>query len=51
MEELDRLYEERSSIQVALDEFSDDDDYCAEMYEWLDYIQGEIDRIEELNKK
>jgi hypothetical protein len=47
MNELDKLYEERDSIQRAIDDFEDDEDYCAEMYEELDYIQSEIDDIEE----
>ena len=47
MDELDKLYEERNNIQQAIDDFSDDADYCMEMFEWLDYLQGEIDVLEE----
>lgn len=47
MDELDKLYEERDSIQQAINDFEDDEDYCMEMYEWLDYLQGEIDVLEE----
>ena len=47
MDELNKLYEELYSVQQAIEDFPDDEDYCNEMYEWLDYLRDEIETLEE----